>query len=90
MSKRIHNDRLEPFARVAATLYEQFNERIRAMPDTDLAALRESCQWASQTNCWCMTYEAAQWMLPHIRHEQSVRTAKEIEAAAALGREVTS
>lgn len=79
---REHKDRLEPFGNIAAMLDTRITEYVTALTDAELHALKESCAWMSQTNCWCMSYEAAQWMLPYIDQEILCRSVRRAQAAA--------
>lgn len=56
-----------------AELYARLNERIENLPDDDLEALVDAVSAATTTNCWCMTYAAAQLLKPVIAQEHMSR-----------------
>lgn len=56
---------LEPFGRIFADM----GARIRAMPDEEMREMLQACYVASATNCWCCTFDAAQWLQRELRRE---------------------
>lgn len=60
---------LEPFGMAFATMGQQ----VRAMPDDTLRDMLQACYVASATNCWCCTFDAAQWLQRELRREKHHR-----------------
>lgn len=56
---------LEPYGKIFADL----RQTIRRAPDDNLKALLRACYAASVTNCWCCSFDAAQWLQREIRRE---------------------
>lgn len=64
-----------------ANLFARMDNTIQAMADGELQLVLKACQQASTTNCWCYTWDAAQYLLPKIRTEEYQRKQR-AEAAA--------
>lgn len=75
---------LEPYGQAFATLGQQ----IRNLSDEDAAELLKACYATSTTNCWCCTFDAAQWLQRELRRE--IYRRKQTEESRAANREVVS
>ena len=73
---RASKDRLERFGNVAAMMDWRMRQHVESLSDVALAQMRDDCQGVSIANCWCFTYEAAQYMLPHVLCELRSRAQK--------------
>ena len=72
---------LEPYGKIFADM----GQTIRKAPDDALKTLLNACYAASATNCWCCSFDAAQWLQREIRRELGHRermAAKEKTTAA--------
>ena len=70
---------LEPFGEMFFTM----NQQVRAMDDETLLKAITACYSASVTNCWCCTFDAAQYLQREIRtelHQREQRAAKAVPA----------
>lgn len=56
---------LKPFGNV----FHEIAQQILAMSDDDLAKLLKAADATSTTNCWCCSFEAAQFLKKEIRIE---------------------
>lgn len=54
--------RLEPFGMMFAGICECLDEKSLE----ELVQLREDCERATTTNCWCYAYQAAQFLKRHL------------------------
>ena len=58
-------DLLEPYGDILSKM----NKKIFDMSETDLASLSEAVNAVDTRNCWCMIYDAAQWLRIQIDDE---------------------
>lgn len=60
-----HRDLLNPFGEI----FGKMDEQIFDMSDADLKALSQAVNAVNTRNCWCMIYDAAQWLRGEIDGE---------------------
>lgn len=51
---------LEPVAIVLAGINADLQEKL----DEEILEMYDACEAVSRTNCWCFTYDAAQYLKP--------------------------
>lgn len=73
-----YRELLNPYGEI----FGQINEKLFEMPDAELQALSKAVDAVDTGNCWCMIYDAAQWLRVQIDDEFSRR--KNIASAAAV------
>jgi hypothetical protein len=56
-------DLLKPFAEIIANMHI----RLAEMDPSEQGALLEACDAVNGTNCWCLTYDAAQLLKPELQ-----------------------
>lgn len=80
MNRGLKNrEKLESVAMALAGIEAFLDE----MDDEEIEALATVCNNASNTNCWCWTYQAAQYLKPELTRRLLLKRQRESDAEKA-------
>lgn len=75
-----YRDLLNPYGEI----FGKMSDKIFQMPDSELQELSKAVNAVDSTNCWCMVYDAAQWLRERIDDEFRRRKYAAAHAASKL------